>query len=277
MPDITDDGNHMSSTRSPSRTLQADPKGDRTSSSSRASRGRPRSTSRAASSRAYLTWFTILTIAITVGVGRGHRHPAAEPRADPRDGQLVHGRGCRASICRSSTLLQQSIDAGTATATAEQARQLELLSGFNAARAQSLAIISTIGVILTMLIQPIVGVFADRTRTQVGPPRAVDPVRHRRRLAAARADALRTVDRGPRDRVHARAGGAEHRERSAGDDGRRPDAGEPAWRRLGPRRLRQLLRRPARRSARRRAVRRASAWTSTSSSPRSSRSRASCS
>ncbi|GAA1998038.1 MFS transporter [Microbacterium pumilum] len=118
-------------------------------------------------SRSYLTWFTILTIAITSVWG------AVTGILLPNHVQLLEMgnwfTGADASIdLQQLTLLQQSIDAGTATATAEQARQLDLLSGFNAARAQSLAMISTIGVILTMLIQPVVGVFADRTRSRWG-------------------------------------------------------------------------------------------------------------
>ncbi|RZT66490.1 Na+/melibiose symporter-like transporter [Microcella alkaliphila] len=119
------------------------------------------------SSRRYLTWYTILTIAITAVWG------AVLGILLPNQVQLIEFggwfTGADAGIdLQQLTLLQQSIDAGTASATAEQARQLELLSGFNAARAQSLAIITSIGVVLTMLIQPIVGVFADRTRTRWG-------------------------------------------------------------------------------------------------------------
>ncbi|MEN2742849.1 MFS transporter [Microbacterium sp. X-17] len=64
--------------------------------------------------------------------------------------------------------LQQDIAAGTATATADQARQLSILAGFDGARAQSLALVTAIGVVGTMLIQPIVGVLSDRTRSRIG-------------------------------------------------------------------------------------------------------------
>lgn len=118
-------------------------------------------------SRRYLTWFTILTIAITAVWG------ALLGILLPNQVQIIEFgtffTGADAGLdLQQLTLLQQSIDAGTATATGEQVRQLALLSEFNASRAQSLAIITSIGVVLTMILQPIVGVFADRTRTRWG-------------------------------------------------------------------------------------------------------------
>jgi len=118
------------------------------------------------SSRRYLTWYTVLTIAITAVWG------GVLGILLPNQVQLIEFgswfTGADSGLdLQQLTLLQQSIDAGTATA-GDQARQLELLSGFNAARAQSLAMITSIGVILTMLVQPVVGVFADRTRSRWG-------------------------------------------------------------------------------------------------------------
>jgi len=118
-------------------------------------------------SRRYLTWYTILTIAISAVWG------AVLGILLPNHVQILEfGQwftGANASIdLQKLTLLRQAVDAGTATATAAQSHQLELLSGFNAARAQSLAIITSIGVVLTMLVQPVVGVLADRTRSRWG-------------------------------------------------------------------------------------------------------------
>jgi MFS family permease len=158
--DITDDGTQMSGTK----TFDPKPKDVFIES---AEPGTSPIWIKGPSSRRYLTWFTIVTIAITAVWG------AVLGILLPNQVQLIefagwfHGADAGLDL-QHLTLLQQSIDAGTATATAEQARQLELLSGFNAARAQSLAIITSIGVILTMLVQPIVGVFADRTRTRWG-------------------------------------------------------------------------------------------------------------
>ncbi|WP_162819208.1 MFS transporter [Leifsonia aquatica] len=64
--------------------------------------------------------------------------------------------------------LQQNIHAGTATADADQSRLLGLLSGYDVAKAQGLAIISSIGALVTMLLQPIIGVLSDRTRSRMG-------------------------------------------------------------------------------------------------------------
>ncbi|MFB2587040.1 MFS transporter [Herbiconiux liukaitaii] len=64
--------------------------------------------------------------------------------------------------------LRTQVDAGEAVATAEQTRVLGLLAEYNAARAGSLSILSSVGIILTMLIQPLVGMLSDRTRSPWG-------------------------------------------------------------------------------------------------------------
>ena len=66
------------------------------------------------------------------------------------------------------SLLQQHISAGAATATAEQSRLLAILAHFNAAKASSLAIVTAVGVAVTMLMQPLIGVVSDRTRNRLG-------------------------------------------------------------------------------------------------------------
>lgn len=119
------------------------------------------------SNRRYLTWYTVLTIALTSVWG------AVLGILLPNQVQLLEFgnwfTGADAGVdLQQLTLLQQSIDAGSGTATSEQQRQLELLGGFDTARAQSLAVITSIGVVLTMLIQPIVGVLSDRTRSKLG-------------------------------------------------------------------------------------------------------------
>jgi MFS family permease len=118
-------------------------------------------------SRRYLTWYTILTIAVTAVWG------AVLGIILPNHVQLLEFgtwfSGADAGVdLQALTLLQQQIADGAATATPEQTRQLEILTGFNASRAQSLAVITSIGVVLTMLVQPVVGVFADRTRSRWG-------------------------------------------------------------------------------------------------------------
>ncbi|MGN6517126.1 MAG: MFS transporter [Rhizomicrobium sp.] len=64
------------------------------------------------------------------------------------------------------SLLQQHIAAGAATA--EQTRLLAILAHFNASKASSLALVTAIGVAVTMLAQPLIGVVSDRTRHRLG-------------------------------------------------------------------------------------------------------------
>ena len=66
------------------------------------------------------------------------------------------------------TALRNAVDAGTTTATPEQQRLLQVLSRFEASRAEALSIVTAVGVFATMLVQPIVGVLSDRTRSRHG-------------------------------------------------------------------------------------------------------------
>lgn len=122
---------------------------------------------RGRSSRRYLLWYTLLSIAVTAvwGAVGGILLPNQVQMLE--FGQWFTGANAGIDL-QQLTILQQHIDAGTATATATQAHQLSILAQFNASRAQSLAIIASIGVVLTMLVQPVVGVLADRTRTRLG-------------------------------------------------------------------------------------------------------------
>jgi MFS family permease len=64
------------------------------------------------------------------------------------------------------SLLQQHIAAGAGSA--EQTRLLAILAQFNASKASSLALVTAIGVAVTMLAQPLIGVVSDRTRNRLG-------------------------------------------------------------------------------------------------------------
>ena len=66
------------------------------------------------------------------------------------------------------TTLQIAVATHSVTPTADQIRLLALLTTFNASRAQSLAMVSSIGVASTMVAQPLIGVFSDRTRSRLG-------------------------------------------------------------------------------------------------------------
>ncbi|QKJ18363.1 MFS transporter [Microbacterium hominis] len=117
-------------------------------------------------SRRYLTWFTIVTIASTAIWGATSILLANQVQM-LEFGNWFSGADADVDL-QQLTLLKQQIDSGLATATPEQTRQLEILAGFDSARAQSLSVIASVGVVLTMLIQPLVGVASDRTRTRWG-------------------------------------------------------------------------------------------------------------
>ncbi|SEQ00667.1 MFS/sugar transport protein [Streptomyces sp. yr375] len=66
------------------------------------------------------------------------------------------------------TALKNAVTAGTATATPDESRLLGILADFDAGRAESLALVASIGLVATNVWQPLIGVFSDRTRTRMG-------------------------------------------------------------------------------------------------------------
>jgi len=66
------------------------------------------------------------------------------------------------------TDLKQAVNAGTATATAEQQHLLDLLAQYDAARARSISLMMSIGSFFTLFAQPVVGVISDRWRSAFG-------------------------------------------------------------------------------------------------------------
>ncbi|MDF2993012.1 MAG: hypothetical protein K0S37_3526 [Microbacterium sp.] len=66
------------------------------------------------------------------------------------------------------TELSKSVAAGEVVPTADQTRQLALLTDFEAARASSLALVTTTSALIVMFLQPVIGVFSDRTRSALG-------------------------------------------------------------------------------------------------------------
>jgi Na+/melibiose symporter-like transporter len=117
--------------------------------------------------RTYLTWYTIAMIAFTAVWG------SILGIVLPNHVQLLElplwFTGADAGVdVQQLTLLKQSVDAGTATATPDQQRLLGILANFDASKAQALAIIVALGAVLTMVIQPIIGVLSDRTRSRFG-------------------------------------------------------------------------------------------------------------
>lgn len=64
--------------------------------------------------------------------------------------------------------LKAQVDAGTLTPTADQHRLLGLLAQFNSSRAAGLSLVTSVGVCVSMLFQPIIGLLSDRTRSKWG-------------------------------------------------------------------------------------------------------------
>ncbi|SDZ49492.1 MFS transporter [Herbiconiux ginsengi] len=77
--------------------------------------------------------------------------------------------GADASVnLQALTALQAQVTAGEVSPSSEQARLLGLLGDYEAAKANGLALVSSVGVLLTMLVQPVVGMLSDRTRSRLG-------------------------------------------------------------------------------------------------------------
>ncbi|MEU9954103.1 MFS transporter, partial [Streptomyces sp. NPDC047939] len=64
--------------------------------------------------------------------------------------------------------LKDQIEAGAATATAQQQHQLDLLAAYEAGRASHLSIVTGVGAVAMMIVQPVVGLLSDRTRSRWG-------------------------------------------------------------------------------------------------------------
>ena len=66
------------------------------------------------------------------------------------------------------TELSRAVAAGEVQPTTDETRQLEILTDFETARAASLAVVTTVSAIVVMLLQPVIGVLSDRTRSRLG-------------------------------------------------------------------------------------------------------------
>lgn len=64
--------------------------------------------------------------------------------------------------------LKAQVESGRLVPTADQQRLLGLLARFNSARATSLSFVTSVGVFITMLVQPVIGMLSDRTRSSWG-------------------------------------------------------------------------------------------------------------
>jgi MFS family permease len=66
------------------------------------------------------------------------------------------------------TALQAQVKAGAVIPNADQHRLLGLLTEFNSARATSLSLVTSVGILPAMLLQPIIGMLSDGTRSRWG-------------------------------------------------------------------------------------------------------------
>lgn len=117
--------------------------------------------------RRYILWFSLLATAIAMVWG------ATGSILLPNHVQILEfqqwftGADANADLSQLQVLADQ-VSSGAIVPTPEQQHQLELLAGFSGARAQALALVTTIGLIGTMITTPIVGILADRTRSRLG-------------------------------------------------------------------------------------------------------------
>jgi MFS family permease len=116
--------------------------------------------------RRYIVWYTIASLFITVVWG------AVGAILLPNQVQAIESTrfftGADANVDLTELNNLKAAVASGGVATAEQQRLLNLLGQFDASRAQALALVTALGVFGTMFVQPIVGVFSDRTRSRFG-------------------------------------------------------------------------------------------------------------
>lgn len=115
----------------------------------------------------YIRWYLLLSLAVSAVWA------ATNGILMPNQIQMLelgsYFRGPDAAVdLQALTELSRSVAAGGVTPTVEQARQLALLADFEAARANGLALVTTTSAIVVMILQPVIGVLSDRTRSPLG-------------------------------------------------------------------------------------------------------------
>ena len=117
--------------------------------------------------RRYILWFTIATAAFTTVWGSTTGILLPNHIQGIEFATWFTGSNSGVDL-QQLTKLKAAVDAGTLTPNALQLSQLGILAHFEAARATALATVVAISTIATMIIQPLVGVFSDRTRSRLG-------------------------------------------------------------------------------------------------------------
>lgn len=115
----------------------------------------------------YIRWYLLLSLAVSAVWA------ATNGILMPNQIQLLEFgsffSGADAGVdLQALTELGRAVASGEITPTADQARQLSLLSDFEAARANGLALVTTTSAIIVMILQPVIGVLSDRTRSRLG-------------------------------------------------------------------------------------------------------------
>jgi MFS family permease len=115
----------------------------------------------------YILWFTVATAAFTTiwGSTAGILLPNHIQMIE--FGTWFAGADAGTNL-QQLTQLKAAVDAGTVQPSADQQRLLGILGQFEASRAAALGFVVSLSTIATMLIQPLVGVFSDRTRSPLG-------------------------------------------------------------------------------------------------------------
>lgn len=115
----------------------------------------------------YIRWYLLLSLAVSAvwAATNGILMPNQIQMLE--FGSFFSGADAGVDL-QALTELGRAVAAGDVTPTADQTRQLALLSDFEAARANGLALVTTTSAIIVMILQPVIGVLSDRTRSRLG-------------------------------------------------------------------------------------------------------------
>lgn len=116
--------------------------------------------------RRYIIWYGVATVAIFAGL------QAVAAILLPNQVQLLEFTrwftGADAHVNLTALENLRTAVASGKVATADQQRLLHVLALFDASRAQALAQVTSLAIVGTIISQPLVGVFSDRTRSRLG-------------------------------------------------------------------------------------------------------------
>jgi hypothetical protein len=114
--------------------------------------------------RRYILWYGLVTVVIFAGL------ISASAILLPNQVQaLEFARWFTGANAGEDLTALENLRAAVASgqvATPDQQRLLHLLAQFDASRAQALSLVASLGILGTMVVQPIVGVLSDRTRSR---------------------------------------------------------------------------------------------------------------